>query len=469
MTILQYVQVLRKIEELKTRNLHGEKYSSQLDKTLNECFPMNTDEREATKRADVASHFILRAAYCRTEDLRRWFLTQECALFKHEISKLKGSQLVDSLSRYHIVIDQVSRVDKERLREKLLSIPTEKNEIMSIDQFTKEIFFKVPFTEALDLVMNRKCYIAGGYAFVPADRLMVILLARYRVMLSKSLTQAALAFTHITGVEESSRIAPLLYTMNSQYTGKSYHTSDRSSGPSSFDGSNVDDYVQNMPLCMSQLHKGLKSDHKLKHWGRLQYGLFLKGAGLSMEESMVFFQREFTKLISPEKFQKEYAYNIRHMYGKEGKRTDYTPYNCMKIVMGNPPQGTGDHHGCPFKHYDDEHLSALLNKLHIGQGDLETILNHKRMKNYSLACVKHFEVTHPNYSALKDIPLGGVGDHPNAWFAASVAYREAKAKGKDIGVSDDKMVSTNSNNMAEQYELDLFEDLNPMDVIEMVP
>jgi len=423
----------------------------------------NPDEREATKRADIASHFILRAAYCRTEDLRRWFLTQECALFKYELSELKKQGLlVDSLRRFQITLDQVSRLEKEQLREKLLAIPTESNKVMSMDTFAKENFFKVPFTEALDLIMNRQCYVAGGCAFVPADRLIVILVARFRVMLSKSLAQAAMAFSHITGVEESSRIAPLLYTMNSQYTGRSYDAS-HASGPSSFDGSNVHDYVQNMPLCMSQLHKGLQSDHKLKHWGRLQYGLFLKGAGLTMEDSMLFFQKEFTKMISPEKFQKEYAYNIRHMYGKEGKRADYTPYNCTKIVLGNPPQGSGDHHGCPFKHYDDEHLSALLNKLHIGQGDVEAILSHKRMKNYSLACIKHFEATHPNYSSVKDIPLGGVGDHPNAWFAASVAYRDAKTV-KDAGNGDNKKITSN-NNIAEESAINSLEGVDPMDIV----
>jgi hypothetical protein len=98
------------------------------------------------------------------------------------------------------------------------------------------------------------------------------------------------------------------------------------------------------PLCMQTLHEGMKAHHHLRHAGRMQYGLFLKGVGLTLEDALVFWQREFTQAMSVEEFLKKYAYNIRHNYGKEGKRQDYTPYSCVKIVMGTPP-GNNEYHG----------------------------------------------------------------------------------------------------------------------------
>ena len=361
---------------------------------------------------DLASHFILRAAYCRTEELRRWFLNQESALFRHRIEGLSSVQhLVNKMD-----LDQVSTAEKERLRDKLLSVGN-----MTPTDFSMTPYYAIPFTQALDLIATRACYVHGGLAYVPLPKVVSILSNSFRMSLSQSLTLGATAFASLP--EEGARIQPLLKTMNSQYTGANRYTDSGLSGDTQLTAATINELQHSMPLCMSQLHKGLEQDHKLKHWGRLQYGLFLKGAGMSMEESLLFFQRAFSKIVSPEQFQKQYSYNIRHMYGKEGKRASYTPYPCSKIILGNPPQG-GDHHGCPYKHYDESHLSSLFQNMALA--DRNAILALKKNRDYQLACVKHFEVTHPNAATTPNVQLDNVGNHPNAWFAASVSYHAAK-------------------------------------------
>lgn len=55
------------------------------------------------------------------------------------------------------------------------------------------------------------------------------------------------------------------------------------------------------PLCMQNLHQNLRQYHHLKHWGRQQYGLFLKGIGLSLEEALKFWRMEFTRIMDGDK------------------------------------------------------------------------------------------------------------------------------------------------------------------------
>lgn len=43
---------------------------------------------------DIVSHYILRLAYCRTAELRKWLLTTECDWFKLRFGELLPSQQV---------------------------------------------------------------------------------------------------------------------------------------------------------------------------------------------------------------------------------------------------------------------------------------------------------------------------------------------------------------------------------------
>jgi DNA primase large subunit len=53
---------------------------------------------------------------------------------------------------------------------------------------------------------------------------------------------------------------------------------------------------------------------------------------------MKFWRAEFAPKCQGESFDKKYAYGVRYNYAKEGKRTDYTPYSCMKIIQTPVPK-----------------------------------------------------------------------------------------------------------------------------------
>ena len=65
---------------------------------------------------------------------------------------------------------------------------------------------------------------------------------------------------------------------------------------------------------------------------------FLQGLGLPLEEAMRFWREGFAPRCAGDEFDKKYAYNVRYNYAKEGKRTDYTPYSCLKIISTPVPK-----------------------------------------------------------------------------------------------------------------------------------
>ena len=48
---------------------------------------MTSEDRAEFKENDNISHFICRLAYCRNEELRKWFITQETRLFSIRLSE----------------------------------------------------------------------------------------------------------------------------------------------------------------------------------------------------------------------------------------------------------------------------------------------------------------------------------------------------------------------------------------------
>lgn len=182
--------------------------------------------------------------------------------------------------------------------------------------------------------------------------------------------------------------------------------------------SDLDYYSRvSFPPCMKGLFIALQNQHHLKHFGRLQLGLFLKGIGFSVDESLQFWKSHFTKKsdIDDDKFERNYAYNIRHSYGQEGKKNDYKPWNCTKIINMTAP-GPGEYHGCPFKIYGEDQLRKILNTYPLTDTETNMIVDKKRDGMHQVACLKLFEMSHKN-----SVP-DNVGNHPNSFFNSSFQY-----------------------------------------------
>ncbi|KAK7100935.1 DNA primase large subunit-like [Littorina saxatilis] len=414
---VERLKVLKAVETAGVRYTKGsDNYIKLLEKEIRETklkqaiFEKSTlDEpiKQQNRWKDHVSHFILRLAYCRSEELRRWFIQQEVELFRFRFQQESPDSRAQFMVCNELNYQLIDKDEHYQLREKLDAASGK------ADTYSKGIqHYKVHFTEALDLVRGRRVYLHRGFAYVPQDDLVSILLTVYRIHLSHSLAVTARALPHL---EEDGRLLPMLCTLSRRYVGQDY-------GAKKPVGEITADMIdmlskKSFPLCMQQLHSAMRTHHHLRHGGRQQYSLFLKGIGLSLEEAIKFWRSEFTKIIDGDQFDKKYLYNIRHNYGKEGKKTDYTPYSCMKIITTNTP-ATGDYHGCPFKHSDQDVLRQKLTASGLRKEDADQVLQYSKGGHYQVACAKMFEVIHGSLTG-GDEEAEVSFHHPNQYFEES--------------------------------------------------
>lgn len=312
----------------------------------------------AARRRDCIAHFALRLAYCRSEELRRWFIARELELFRLRFSKLKKEETETFLKCEGFRYEHISNEKKSELANHLVD-STMKN--YSHAKVESTDFYRVRFVEALDLIKNRKVYVEKGYAYIPNEDFISVLSSRFRSEISQALNVAS---KRLPELEIDQRLVLLLKGLHNSYSGNDYSTSKSLVPIESLDSLSIKAF----PLCMRHLHESLRSNHHLKHGGRLQYGLFLKAIGVVYEDAMRFWRDEFTKNMDLNKFEKNYSYNIRYNYGMEGSKKNYSAYNCMKIIQGN--MGAQDSHGCPFKHSDPMTLKNRLGAYGVNtQGD----------------------------------------------------------------------------------------------------
>uniref|UniRef100_A0A0E0AIL6 DNA primase large subunit C-terminal domain-containing protein n=1 Tax=Oryza glumipatula TaxID=40148 RepID=A0A0E0AIL6_9ORYZ len=359
------------------------KRPEEMEKFVKELWKAHMRHQDPTEtlNKDIISHFVLRLVYCRTEELRKWFLSMETTLFRYRFRLESPESQRMLMSEFQLPYKALPHSEFEAVKDKLSQVARTIGQSAAVES----VFFKVPFEEVPDLVASRRVFLSKGYAYVAMSQVVSLVVTQFRCNISKALVLTNRKWTATIKEQEKDRLTPIVEALSNAYFGP--------------------DYSQ------------LRENHHLKHGGRMQFGLFLKGAGLKLEDALAFWRAEFSQKVGSERFDKEYAYSIRHNYGKEGKRTDYTPYSCQKIISATP--GVGDHHGCPYRHFGEDNLRAALNKMGISGHPLEEIMDKVKNRHYQLACTMTFEAEH---GVSCDTGI----NHPNQYFSESQKVLKAK-------------------------------------------
>lgn len=333
----------------------------------------------------------------------RWFVAREMEFFRFKFSALSPTQIKEYIEIYEMGYRPITEEQKQDVREQLQSVD-------SLD------FYKVSFLAVLDLVRYRKCILKGGFAYVSSVDFISIIGNHHQQFIEKGLTAHLKILPEF---ENDERIVRIIKGLHTSYVGKDYTVNKDADVPiESLDQLSL----KSFPPCQRMCHDALRSTHHLKYFGRLQYGLFLKGIGVTLEDSLRFWREEFTKTIEPDKFEKKYAYGIRYNYGKEGSRTNWSPYSCIKIIT--TAAGTQDTCGCPFKLWDPITMRAKLTSYGVNQVDVQEVISYATKQHYQLACGRYFELTH-------NVKLAEGINHPNGYFENSqvvMGNRQAKQK-----------------------------------------
>lgn len=88
--------------------------------------------------------------------------------------------------------------------------------------------------------------------------------------------------------------------------------------------------------------------------------------------------------------------------------------------MSNAPS-TGDHHGCPFRHFSAQNTEQMLLRYRVAPAAVREVMELVQGKHYQIACTKFFELTRPKEGVEGEGNPPQVENisHPNNFFEMS--------------------------------------------------
>lgn len=417
--------VLTGIERAHAMGLKRDEMKEATERLLGQYLPeRHWDEAQLAedRRKDYLSRHFLCLLYSKSADKQRWLLQQEARLFRHRFNALGAEERGKLMCELRGADwEPITEAEYRGLQARLLAVYGGRNMNMQESSYSTENaeyfckikaqwthIYAVPFEDVIDLVRGRQVLLVGGRAYVLSRDLDAIAADSFKKHLSTKLAECGGAFYDIVQ-EEDERLGPLMLGFSDAHVGAAY-TGEGKLALHELDAA----MAASAPLCMRSSYGVLRATHHLKHPARQQFGLFLKGIGVSMEHALAFWQMEFAQGgKTAEEFEKRYAYNFKHQYGQAGARRNYQPHACCKVIAALDSSGAT---GCPFRKLKAADLEKALGKMSLKADAVTAAVGKAREGHFQVACTMVYEARHGKMSGE-----GGV-QHPHQYFAESREY-----------------------------------------------
>ena len=400
--------VLQGIDEAKARGVLHKEMSAYVQELLRQHMPEPAYAAQVTeaRAVDNASHFVLRLAYSRTETMRKWFVKQEGELFTYRFNKADDCMRAECMQGLESLGE-----DEYDMFEQELSSTFCWRDMTGEKQYFKDEkepwthIYKVPFEQVVDLVRQRKVFLCGGWAYVLSVDTASVAVTAFRERLMRELQMYSRNLEDKLK-DEAERVAPLLLSMPEQdASGVFGFVSESKLGLDKLPAA----MAASAPACMRRTWQILHEQHHLKHAARLQFGLFLKSVGVSLEDAYKLWMSEFMKGgKSSDEFDKEYSYNLRHMYGQEGSRAKYSGHSCKVVIASLDSTGQT---GCPYRACKTQDLERMLGQMKVSDAAVKSAVALAQEQRYQLACGLVYQARYG-----KEI---GQLTHPHQYFVQS--------------------------------------------------
>ncbi|KAK3611195.1 hypothetical protein CHS0354_009447 [Potamilus streckersoni] len=346
---------------------------------------------------DRISHFFLRLCFCDDFDTMDFLFRAETLLFDFQVSCMTEIELIkifQSLDK-HLLEFQNHKITLPSpgrdIVKAFLCMKSEGNGwkqlVHKYLQGQDDCFMRVPFQTVPKFVSERLVFLQKGWAYFPYSKLRELTTSLFSNLLHLG---ASVARQRRHVVSKDDRLRSISSKLKFLYRRRYGYQPTLSGSPRSLTHDEVDRVTSLFPPCMAHLHQKLKEHHRLRHHSRIQYTLFLKEIGMPVHEALMFWRKEYSHETSKNgcshtwsSNEKRYTYNIRHLYGLEGSRINYRGHCCSSLQSAG--MGPGEDGGCPFKNFDADHLTTLLETGGISEG-VEEILSLANKEDYTGAC-----------------------------------------------------------------------------------